>query len=395
MNENNIALPAALREALKRADVLVGPDTLEYYYQLYDPETGGFYYSISSRDSEGATPFAEGTCFILGGLKDGGMTLPDWYKEKLSTWILPHQDPDDGYFYEDLWGKNTAGPRKDRDLTYSVDILRNFCGVEPLYPLPQERVKDNPRSASLPEYLAGEKEIVAYMDSLDWSYNSIWSTGQKLSTARSMITAAGLFEVVHDYVKARQNPGTGLWADGLGWMNTNGTMKLSGYFSDPAHPFPRMEQMIDSVLAIYSGNVPPTSATWIWNPFVALSNALRSMGGNAPAMRAKLFDKGADIVNCAIDNALLLRRADGGFASNINRATPTQQGYVFGLGLADESDVDGTVIAGHRLRDTMHSVFGVQCTHDYHLAGEAEFWERLKNKPPVKKTLPYIECKKK
>jgi len=388
MNTANSHLPEALQKALKRCDLLVGQDTLEYFYQLYDPATGGFYYSLSSRDSAGATPFAEGTCFTLESLLDAGLTIPQWYKDKVTAWILPHQDPDDGYFYEELWGKNTQGPRKDRDLNCSVGILRSMCGVDPLYPLPQERIKANLESSTLPEYLAGEKEIIAYMDSLDWSTKSIWSTGQKLSTARSMISAAGLFEVVHDYIIARQNPETGLWGEGLGWMNTNGTMKVSGYFCEPSHPFPRMERMIDSVLAIYSGAVPPTSATWIWNPFVALNNALRSMEADREKMRGKLFARGADIVNCAIDNAMKLKRGDGGFASSINRATPTQQGYLFGYGLADESDMDGTVIAGQRLRAHMHTVFGVPCSHDYFAQYNEEFWERLRTKPPVQKCLP-------
>ena len=54
-------LPEDLAAALRRCDLLIGKEQLEYFYNLYDPETGGFYYSISSRDSEEMTPFAEGT----------------------------------------------------------------------------------------------------------------------------------------------------------------------------------------------------------------------------------------------------------------------------------------------------------------------------------------------
>jgi len=397
MSTENSHLPEALQQALKRCDVLVGPETLEYYYQLYDPETGGFYYSISSRDSAGATPFAEGTCFTLESLLDAGLTIPQWYKDKVSAWILPHQDPDDGYFYEELWGKTTGGRRKDRDLTYSVIILRSMCGVEPLYPLPQDRLKTRPQDTSLssafPEYLAGKKEIIAYMDSLDWSSKSIWSTGSNLSAAVSMIQAAGLFDTVHEYIKAKQNPETGLWGEGLGWMNTNGTMKLSSFF-DREHPFPRVEQIVDSILKIYSGDVPPSHATFIWNPFVALNSVLYSMGDDAADMRKKLYEKSADIVNRAVDCALLLRRPDGGFAGCLDCGSKYQQGFLYGLGLDNESDLDGTVIAGHRLRSSIHDVFGVPCSHDYYQQYEADFWERLKNKPPVVKTLPWIKTMK-
>ena len=146
--------------------------------------------------------------------------------------------------------------------------------------------------------------------------------------------------------------------------------------------------MLESILAVCQGKEPATSATWNWNPFVALNNAMNSMGENAWEIREKLWEKGADIVNGAIDSALRLKRADGGFASSIHRATPTQQGYLFGYGLADESDMDGTVIAGQRLRASIHSVFNVPCSHDYYCEYETEFWEKLRSKKPVEKLLP-------
>jgi hypothetical protein len=111
-------------------------------------------------------------------------------------------------------------------------------------------------------------------------------------------------------------------------------------------------------------------------------------------MRRKLYESGAEIVNRALDCALLLKRPDGGFASSIRRATPTLEGYTVGLGLPTESDMDGTIIAGQRLRTTMHAAFGIPCSQDYYRPYEAEFWERLKNKPPVVKTLPYLKTAK-
>ena len=69
-------LPKELEGALKRCDLLVGDEILDYYYNLFDPETGGFYYSISSRDLENMTPFAEGTRFVLESLAFGGIDLP-------------------------------------------------------------------------------------------------------------------------------------------------------------------------------------------------------------------------------------------------------------------------------------------------------------------------------
>ena len=385
MNESYKGLPAALAEALKRCDLLVGEETVDYMYELYDPKTGGFYYSISSRDTKEMTPFAEGTRFAIEALRYGGIEFPEWWKKKAGEWILNHQDEGDGFFYEDLWGKITSGARLYRDLTYSVSILTEYCDMKPKYVLPAERVKQGDVSSTIPDRLTSEAKMLDYLDSLDWSYKGIWGTGQKLTTERPLINAMGLRPLVQKYIEDKQNPDTGLWGDGFGWMNTNGTMKLSGYF-DKEHPFPNVPQMLDSVKAIYSGD-PPTSATWIWNPFVAMSRAFYSLGEEGAKLRETLFEKGADIVNCAIDNALLLKKADGGFASGIRGAIKRQQGYLFGQGYANESDLDGTLIAGCRLRETIHSVFGAKCTSDYYKHLEADFWERCKAKPEIVKTL--------
>ena len=393
MSDNaNQNLPEKLREALERLKLLVDEDQLEYFYQLYDPKTGGFYYSLSSRDSEEMTPFSEGTCFVQEALLAGGMELPDWYKKKVGEWILGHQDESDGFFYEDLWGKITSGPRLNRDLMYSKSILKR-CGYTPRYTLPEDRIKKEgvESNSTLPEFLESEEKMKEYLDSLDWSQKGVWSTGQKLSTSGTLIKAAGLYEFVHDYIKSKQNPETGLFGEGLGWMNTNGAMKLSAYFCNTDHPYPNPELAIESVKKLYAGDVPPTSATFIWNPFVLLSRILGYAGENTERLRGLLLDVGADIVNRAIDCALLLRRDDGGFAGSLTKGSKLQQGYLYGHGLRWESDLDGTLIAGQRLYDFIHTVFGVKAPKDYYKAKTDEFFERCRNKPEIVKTLPRPE----
>ncbi|MBE6645798.1 MAG: hypothetical protein E7612_10580 [Ruminococcaceae bacterium] len=393
MNQNSFdKFPEALQAALARLNVLVGEETLDYFYELYDSETGGFYYSISSRDSKEMTPFAEGTCFVQEALLAGGMTLPDWYKEKVGKWIQSHQDESDGFFYEELWGKITSGPRLNRDLAYSKSILSR-CGYKQLYALPEDRIKSEgiASNATLPEYLQSEEKMTEYLDSLDWSQKSIWSTGQKLSTAGSLIKAAGLYDLTRNYIKAKQNLNTGLFGEGLGWMNTNGAMKLSAFFTSTEHPYPNSELAIESVKRLYTGDTPPTSATFIWNPFVLLKRILDYAGENTDKLRALLYESGADIVNRAIDCALLLKRDDGGFAGNLTRGSKLQQGYLYGHGLRWESDLDGTLIAGQRLYSAIYSVFGLTAPSNYYLSRNDEFWERCKNKPETVKSLPRPE----
>ena len=384
-------LPENLRDALKRCDELVDDKQLDYLYDLYDPETGGFYFSISSRDAEEMTPFGEGTNDCHGILCAGGMVFPDWYKEKIGSWVREHQDESDGFFYEPLWGKITSGPRLHRDLTANVAIL-NRCGMQPKYPLPIERLEKNEKVETIPEYLSSEKALIDYMDSLDWSSKSIWATGQRLTVEVPIMKANGIFETAHRYVIEKQNKETGLWAEGLGWMNTNGSMKLTGFFTDAEHPYPNIEKMLGSVLELFKTGIAPQAPTWIWNPFVLIARAMETCSAeNAEKYRTMLYDSGADIVNYAIDCAQKFRRADGGFASTGSRAIFRAQGYLFGYGLANESDTDGTMIAGHLMRLMIHKAFGITPPAVHYKDKADAFFERLKSKSPIRKILPRPE----
>ncbi|MBQ8879998.1 MAG: hypothetical protein IJY69_04060 [Clostridia bacterium] len=383
------ALPNDLKEALKRCDILAGVDQLELFYNLYDPKTGGFYHTISSRDTEGMTPFGEATYFVLEALRAGGITLPDWYKKKVGNWVLNHQDEGDGFFYEELWGKITSGGRLHRDLSYNNGILE-MCDIKPKYPLPAERIKnraENEEIASIPDYLSSKEALIAHLDSLPWDSAHIWGTCGNLASARSLITAAGLRYTVTEYAIKKQNPETALWGEGLSWMNTNGAMKISGFF-DEEHPFPMVDKVIDSFIKLYTGDIPPSSATWIWNPFVMLNAVIGTHKKDAGKIRELLYERGAEIVNCAVDNALKLKKADGGFASSPSGAIGYVQGYLMGLGLPDESDIDGTLIAGYRLRNSIHYAFGIQPDKTYYAKYNDEFWEKCKNKAPVSKIYP-------
>ena len=168
-----------------------------------------------------------------------------------------------------------------------------------------------------------------------------------------------------------------MWADDLTWLNINGAMKLSSYFCDPRHPYPHMDRMIESIVYIFQHAGAEIHATYLWNPFMALKNALASQGERAEEYRTLLCRNGPEMVRLAVDRALQLRRPDGGFSSDWDHAQCRQQGDLYGLGLKEESDMDGTVIAGPRLRRTLYEVFGAQASHDYFQPMAEWFWEAL------------------
>lgn len=254
----NLEITPEILSALDRLDQFIGKDVVQWAINLYDPETGGFYTSSSSRDYEPFTPYAESTYFVTDILRAGGImdaaSTPQWWKDKVGKWVQSHQSEADGYFYEAFFGPYTSGVRRNRDLQYSVGLL-NRVGYKPLYKTPQERLKEAEelkaaenaqpqatpapqKTPSVPAHLQSEANFIAYLDSQDWSSKGIWNTGNKLSSESSVIKSAGLWEVANKYIVEKQNPETGLWGEGLTYNNTNGAMKLASFF-DKEHPYPK------------------------------------------------------------------------------------------------------------------------------------------------------------
>lgn len=389
-----VEVPDEIIEALEGFDVLIGKDVLQWIIDLYDPETGCFYYTASGRDNKPFTPNAEAAYFAFSVLRQGGLLneLPDDWKQKLGTYIQAHQDPDTGYFYEEMWGKGTSGSRRDRDLSYSLLVL-SMCGMEPLYPTPSERLEQGSQSgqtvATVPEYLQGEAQCIEYLDSKDWTTDGIWSTGNSLSSAKSLIIAAGLDDVVRDYIIEKQNPVTGLWGEGKAPMNANGAMKLATWF-DNEHPLPNFELALRSLIDICLEQTDPVAVTYVWNPIEAIMRLSRSESPMSESTRQLIYDNAVDIINHTIELAKKFKAPDGGFSEYIGRGVDKVMGYPIGLG-ANEGDMDGTVIISQRLRSTMYSMLGIRENKDYYLEYEDWFMDEISKKQPVKKNEGKLE----
>ncbi len=89
--------------------------------ELYDPETGGFYFSISGRDNYGYLPDLESTNQALGllstglGLGELSTLLNSDQKARLLSWVQTLQSNRDGYYYHPHWGISVIEGRRSRD----------------------------------------------------------------------------------------------------------------------------------------------------------------------------------------------------------------------------------------------------------------------------------------
>lgn len=346
---------------------IVSPSILSWLAGVFDKDTGAFYFANSSRNMEKSEPFIESTAFALEFLKTSGVftasefkngTYPAEYVEKAVNYIKSLQG-DDLYFYQNIWGKDVSTTRRNRDLSFARQVLSSF-GASAVYP-DTVNVSDAQLLAvdDIRDYLESEEKMKIYLDSLDWSKKGIWSTGDKLSSSKSVIASAGLLDFVREYIKNKQNTETGLWAEGCDMQNINGAMKLSSYFTK-ASPYPNVDKMADSVIEVLKDETKLTSSTSLWNPVELLNRAIGSYGDSLPFKTKKKITDGMEyIVDLLIKHTAKFKKSDGGYSSYSQKSSSAMMGYPASLGI-EESDMDATIIIGIRLAESVYGVLDLE-----------------------------------
>lgn len=143
------AVTAAVKDYYAR---VCTDDIVSWFANLYDPVTGGFYFSNGARNTPGFLPDAESTSQAIGELQSSGMLdkfvespeglyiagLPEWFRNQIVAFLKGLQDPETGYFYHPQWSKeevNAHLSRRSRDMTKSCGLLKSF-GSAPTYNTP-------------------------------------------------------------------------------------------------------------------------------------------------------------------------------------------------------------------------------------------------------------------
>ncbi len=257
-------------EEIVKFRTFASPELIRWLANLYDPETGGFYYSNSGRNTIGYAPDIESTEQAFNLLSSSGAlsaigsspaNLPDWMKEALVNWIKPMQDTN-GYFYHPQWGKELTDSRfarRGRDLWRAENLLR-WCGVSPTYTTPNgtkgdftlvDGTKVNPdgtpvsevnltgklssspssavakisslkaTSSNYPSHMKDEASFLAYLNTFDikhdsyYAGNEIASQAKEIANRESQLKAENssfsIKATLEKWLNDSQNPENGLW----------------------------------------------------------------------------------------------------------------------------------------------------------------------------------------
>ena len=260
-----------ISDAIAKLYSLYDEDWYIWLANLYDPETGAFYFSNSARNSIGFLPDLESTMQVLDTIswsgafshyelpegvdKAYGVFIDGELKERLLSFIHSMQDTD-GYYYHPQWGKEINSSRRGRDLNHATDILVELR-EKPLYDTPNGYKGTMARPAALterlgssaviaasavistaspyPDYLNDTGKWLEYIKGLDIP-NDSYTAGNIIESQSSQIievdkalwvsqgagrspdkytpaepAKGGYIEILFDYLESIQNPETGFW----------------------------------------------------------------------------------------------------------------------------------------------------------------------------------------
>ena len=354
-----------LSRALAELDAEFDKDTLDWLIRMYDGKSGGFYYSQSSIDTDRFEPDIESTTQAISiiaklGLCDTDSSgrhygMPEWFVEGAYEFLSSRQEEGDGYFYDPVYRLTANKAKKERNTASVINCFDGYIYKKPLYPTPMERLKDNTVKkssvdADLKMY-SDKDSFIAWLEETVAKRGDSYCWGSDLSSARSMITAAGLLPVAVEWLKERQNKENGTWEKDFNMTAVNGVLKISGFFNKDTEDFPNYEIYAKNVIE-FTKTFSPGSAAHNWNPMGSLRVILDNLRvPPSEEIKALLDDGIADMIINTTAKMREFRQPDHGFGYGRRGSSRISNEVEVSLGLP-EGDVNALALMTLIFRDS-------------------------------------------
>ena len=417
--------------ALKQIYSMFNSDYYLLISHLFDPGLGGFYYSISARDSVGFLPDLESSRQILNMVNTSGLASAygdDWTnlfsaeEKALIAKFVQDMRGDDGYYYHPQWGTSISTSRRSRDLTSATFILNSLGMLESTASL--ELYASSPSNLTLrlgasaasavsrvvaasttPAHLSSESAFRAYMEEREAAMKSnSYSIGNTLSAQAGEINAAGLHSVLIEYLNKWQFS-NGLWEDSVSYNSINGLMKISMMYTttDLKNNLTKTKAALNSLMNFLldeidaDGNLTDEALaavdgiTFIYNPWVSMAKLSGALTGTDKTnFNNQLKSNAANLINGTYKKLCVFAKNDGGFSYQPKSSSYQSQGEIVALRGVAESDVNATTIAAGMVVGHILPAFGVPTDKMPKLFTEEDskmFYELLDARTPVEKVV--------
>ena len=431
--------------SLKRLRTIYTDDLVEWFANLYDPVTGGFYYSNSARNSEGYLPDLESTNQALGFLTSSGITdnmadfIPKDMQQQIVSFVKAMQNPKNGYFYHPQWGeeltdKNPA--RKGRDVGNATRLLSYF-GAIPTYDAPNgvkgEYRRGTTPSASLPGRLAGStvsavSKVIPTADAgvEDWLLNeenfrnflkkydekiktdAYW-VGNEFESLATQIVARdkelkesgerySLCKIAVDWFISHLDPETGLWEpyENNEYDCVNGILKCSSAISKMGYPVPGALNFMEYAMQAITSTADPHHVCCVLNTWYALSILTANIKAHSDTaeedianFNAKYIGMYPQLVDATREKfSLFLKNTGtsvGAFSYFQKTTSPGSQGMPVALDNANEGDVNSSYICSAGVSGHIWGFIGESAIPLYTTSDGMRFLKVIESLGPIVK----------
>lgn len=401
--EGNDVLAEEIMKELKDLYGFYNKDqkTVKWLANLYDPVTGGFYYSNSARNNEGYSPDLESTASAIGLVKsiltDYSGSLTDYFGKEISeqfiNFVNNMQAADNGYFYHPQWSRTAVDintVRRSRDLLDALNILSDF-GAIPRYdtpngvkgesawsgvvassslvlPLAKNNVMMVAASATdkddlyIPPHLTSESNFKSYLSSLDMEISAL-DTAKAISAQIPQIlfrdgelekegSTYRLSDILVNWLNSKQKS-SGLWgADKeISIHSLNIIYEVASIYTKLGKILSNagtLTQRISDYIVMESGdsvNVNDISAAWI--ALSAISDNMNFVQDNfmAEYILSDISSKLPQLLESTRLKFVTLVKDDGSFMTSTGVNDGMSYGMPIALSVADEGNVCATLTA--------------------------------------------------
>lgn len=406
--------------ALKNLYNLYTDEMVSWLADLYDIETGGFYYSNSGRNTVGFLPDIESTYQALayirgsgmlseynGSLKDG---LPEWFGNLITKFVKRLQN-ENGYFYHPQWGKDLTDAnlaRRGRDLTNATRILEIYS-VKPTYDTPNGVKGDGivvdepvspvaltgrmnrssvyavskvvPVSMPVPSHLVDDISFTNYLKSLEstevginisyYTANLLESQANQIFERDKVLQAKGvdysLCDILEKWMNDRQNQTTGTWRkdNAINYDAVNAILKTSSIYSRINKMIPNVTKVAAAAAMCITSDEEIRHVCDILNPWYAIdivASNVTNFSGNVSEIediKLSIARNSADAISRTTEKLCLLLRDDGSFGYMPESSSPNSQGMPVAISGSLEGDVNASYIAGLSIPEHIFNILGV------------------------------------
>ena len=370
---------AALSESMRNYLGIYKKEILAWAASLFDPASGGFYFSISGRDNPGFGADVESTSqalnilFASGAVRDADC-LPRALREKIASFVCSLQSDSDGYFYHRQWGSKVTPSRRARDLGWAVGLSKRLGFTLP-YATAYERLNDSKKDNSSakaegqPEHFKSEAAYLKYLAALPFGESGTrgaYGAANTVAADARLIEAAGYTDAVVGYLNRIQGE-NGLWGPDEGYMLNNAFMKVSCLYDTVKRPLPRASLAAESIMELLATDEVPRTVCYHYNVWFSLLNIvanLRRFGGaegraEADGIVKSILSRLADLLSATAEKNLLFRKSDGSFSCLIGSTTYISQGMPVAVEGTDEGDFNATNICSVGTAVRINALLGI------------------------------------